>query len=77
MEVKIDIKEAIEKATPMKPDNFKFCNPYLASAACPRCKYNFPDIGGINESYGEVEQYNYCPECGQRIDWSEIEACKP
>ena len=70
----VDINEAIGKATPKKPVNFKFCNPYLESATCPTCKYDFPDIGGINESYGEVEQYDYCPKCRQRIDWSCIDA---
>lgn len=38
---------------------------------CPCCGYEFPDIGGVAESYGESEQYNCCPECGQTISYDE------
>lgn len=34
---------------------------------CPACKYDFPDIGGAMESYGESEKYDYCPNCGNAI----------
>lgn len=30
---------------------------------CPRCRFN-----GIDNSWWV---FNFCPECGQRIDWSE------
>lgn len=29
---------------------------------CPNCNYDF-----------EEDRFNYCPECGQAIDWSEVE----
>lgn len=37
--------------------------------SCPCCKTQFPDIGGVSEYYGESEKYNFCPECGQAIDY--------
>ena len=54
---------------PRKPINVKKCKGKIRDAACPACEYSFPDIGGIWESYGEVEQHTFCPECGQKIDW--------
>lgn len=66
---KINIIEAVKKQIPRKPINVKKDGKSVCRATCPRCLYCFPDIGGAMESYGEVEQYDYCPECGQRIDW--------
>lgn len=59
--------EALEKQLPKKPD-FKGdgCdqegNLIYDTWICPNC-----------EEYYEVEydDYDYCPNCGQRLDWSE------
>lgn len=66
----IDLNEAIEKQIAQKPANIKRDGATVSDAYCPRCEYGFPDIGGISEYYGLVEQYDYCPECGQKLDWS-------
>lgn len=60
----------VNKASPQNPSNIHMdITRKIISADCPNCGNPFPDIGGYNESYGEVEQYHYCPWCGQRIDW--------
>lgn len=60
-----DAVEAMKKQMPKKPirDEEYF--------SCPCCKYEFPDIGGVWESCGESEKYNFCPYCGQRIDYGD------
>lgn len=63
------IGDAMAKQIPTKPVNIKI-GTYVECAECPRCKEPFMDIGGVAEAYGEVWQFNYCPECGQRIDWN-------
>ncbi len=54
-----------------KPVNIKRAGEDIFSAECPTCGYSFPDIGGACEAYGRVEQFDFCPECGQKIDWGE------
>ena len=51
------ICEALERQIPKKPN----------SIFCPVC--NFPSI--IDGEYGD--RYPYCYNCGQAIDWSEVE----
>ncbi len=63
--------QKINRQLPKKPINAKKEEGKVCNADCPSCGYSFPDIGGIWESYGEVEQYNFCPECGQKIDWGD------
>jgi rubrerythrin len=48
------LQAAIEKADPRKPDMES-----SGAWVCPRC--------GVMQD--EWNQYGYCPECGQRIDW--------
>ncbi len=67
---KYNAKE-LDSQIPQKPINVKKQENKICNATCPSCGYNFPDIGGAWESYGEVEQYPFCPECGQKIDWEE------
>ena len=56
---------ALEKQIPQNPiKNEEYYS-------CPCCGYEFPDIGGVAESYGESEKYNHCPECGQAINYEE------
>lgn len=59
--------EALEKQLPKKPDfEGEGCdqegNLIYDTWICPNC-----------EEYYEVDydDYDYCPNCGQRIDWSE------
>lgn len=66
------IKRALKKQIAEKPSEIKTFDGKIESANCPCCGYSFPDIGGVNESYFECEQYNYCPDCGQKIEWSDI-----
>ena len=51
------LEELVERATPKKPKSEKeiFC-------LCPICKEFVGD---------EFDKNNYCPVCGQAIDWSE------
>lgn len=57
------------RVIPIKPINVKKCGDKICNAECPQCGEPFPDIGGVAEAYGEIEQYPYCPWCGQKIDW--------
>lgn len=47
--------EALEKQTPKKPV-------WQAYNCCPMCKAQVFYI---------LRNYNYCPNCGQALDWSE------
>lgn len=50
--------ELIERDTPMKVDSPNYYG--FGYYKCPKCM----DI--VIE-----ERFNYCPHCGQRLDWSE------
>lgn len=55
----IAIIEALEKQIPKKPKEiryFRICNYY--AGLCPICN------GGANS------EFQYCGDCGQRLDWS-------
>ena len=45
------------KEEPLKPDRFYF-NKYLFK--CIRCGKTL-----------DIIEHNYCPQCGQKIDWSD------
>ena len=54
--------EALEKQIPKKPEeirHFRMCNSY--AGLCPVCN------GGANS------EFQYCGDCGQKLDWSEEE----
>ena len=52
--------EALEKQIPKKPTMGKY-----GHTECACC-------GWIVESFcGDLEQYPFCPNCGQAIDWSD------
>lgn len=57
------LKESFERHNKAKkPD---FTDEYCDVAYCPNCgKFEFED--GTT-----TWMYNYCPECGQKLDWSE------
>ena len=52
--------EALEKQIPKKPTRGKY-----GHTECACC-------GWVVESFcGDLEQYPFCPNCGQAIDWEE------
>ena len=60
------IASIVEKEIPKKP-YFKFGGfadgyPVYDTWICPNCCENYET---------EVDKYDYCPKCGQRIDWEE------
>lgn len=61
-----EIVSAIEKQIPKKPiitiDGFFNGQPIYDTWACPNC-------GKVNET--DFEDYEYCPICGQSLDWSD------
>lgn len=59
------IEELVKRATPMKP-----INDYFGGYKCPNCgEYK---LVCSFENYGYCDtRLDYCPECGQAIDWSD------
>lgn len=58
------LKELVDKETPIKLEETdvetdKDCFNWI----CPRCK----------SFHSESEGYQYCSECGQKLDWSDYE----
>ena len=61
------IEEALKRNEPMKVDLETILNlSYADFYDCPKCGKTVRDI--INRRY-----YNYCPDCGQKLDWSDNE----
>lgn len=56
----IDIKELVERATPMQPE----FNHDEDTYECPCC-------GKTYETYYDGYLRKFCSECGQALDWSE------
>lgn len=52
------VRKAINKQVPIKPYIFM-----LATWTCPKCE----------KSYEDDDKYDFCPNCGQAIDWSMYE----
>ena len=61
--------EALEKQMPKKP---KRTDAYPHRNYCPKCFFTF-FYNGDNAEKWVGELFNYCPECGQRVDWSDNE----
>lgn len=61
-----NMQELVNLATPTKPVNQ--CTPVVRWGVCPRCE------GKLNTLGRSVERVfvsnNYCPSCGQALDWS-------
>ena len=52
--------DALEKQTPKKPTRTRGKYGHIECACC----------GWVVESFcGDLEQYPFCPNCGQAIDW--------
>lgn len=69
----IDLKELVEKETPKKPiirkemiKLIKLCESKVT--LCPNCKEELTDDAGCYNDYHDVE---YCPFCGQHLDWED------
>lgn len=58
------IKEALEKQIPYEPYKFSESCKGGSILVCGNCN------GVMELALGEL---NYCPNCGQKIDWSEVE----
>lgn len=67
----MSVKEAVEKQIAKEPINIHKRNGTIYNAECPACGYSLLDVGGICESFDEVEQYAFCPDCGQKIKWED------
>ena len=59
--------EAIQKSKAMTPE---FYGDWYADGHLVYDKWKCPGCGKSYETDGE--NYNYCPNCGQKIDWSEF-----
>lgn len=60
------LRELCEKATPKKPsyegDGYSDGHIVLDTWICPCCGKDYEV---------DYEEYDYCPNCGQAIDWSQ------
>lgn len=59
---------AMEKQIPKKPtyegDGYWYGQLVYDTWVCPNCGKGYEV---------DYDNYDYCPECGQKIDWSEVE----
>lgn len=68
--VEIELKRregALEREVPKWHKNavYDFDDGIILRAECPRCNYPMPKSADGRS----VEHYDYCPQCGQRIEW--------
>ena len=60
------IKAIVKKEIPKKPyfesDGYADGYPVYDTWICPRCGHNYEV---------DSDKFDYCPKCGQRIDWSD------
>ena len=59
----VELKKLVDKATPKKPKNIlrfpNMCGTVFSHGKCAKCNHDI-----------HIEK-NYCPNCGQAIDWGE------
>lgn len=60
--------EALEKQIPKKPLDKQ--TPVITWAICPACKGEKNTLG--RKANRVFKSNEYCPDCGQKLDWSEI-----
>lgn len=69
-----ELREAREKQVPKKPyietEKAKGLREDYDCYECPNCD-SF--LGHVSDCKDEHYRYNYCPNCGQAIDWSDTE----
>lgn len=63
------IEEIVKKAIPMKPIDIQ--TPVVTWGLCPVCKGEYRKLGKKPNRVFLSDKY--CPDCGQRLDWSDIE----
>ena len=60
------IESIVNKEIPKKPyfesDGYADGYPVYDTWICPRCGHNYEV---------DSDKFDYCPKCGQRIDWSD------
>ena len=64
----IDI--ALEKQIPKKPSE---TDAYPHRLYCPNCYFTFCFNKENLDAIKQMQMYNYCPDCGQALDWSDTE----
>ncbi len=63
------VKQAVEKQIPKKP--LDICTPVVTWGICPFCR---GELNKIEKQTNRVFKTNaYCMDCGQALDWSDIE----
>ena len=66
------LKEAVERQMPQKLIEEKHTEPFcITYYRCPRCKEN--RIAEINGKQGSGKVTKYCGNCGQALDWEDVE----
>lgn len=69
-----ELRESREKQVPKKPyietEKAKGLREDYDCYECPNCD-SF--LGHVSDCKDEHYRYNYCPNCGQAIDWSDTE----
>lgn len=55
--------EALKKQIPKKPTFGYDEQDYIG---CPNCNYELETMDAYSDYF---DHYNYCPECGQALDW--------
>lgn len=58
----VDMIELIERDKPIKPKKYYFATDEIAKYNCSICN-SMLDIP-------QLIQINFCPKCGQRLDWN-------
>ncbi len=59
-----ELRESMEKQRAKKP-LYKYLKPF---PSCPTC--GEVNLQVNNEYRNVIENHSYCPDCGQKIDWS-------
>ena len=59
-------KQLLEKHIPQKPI---WGNDDMDMIKCPTCGYDLDCV----DAGDYLQKQNYCPECGQSLDWSDVE----
>lgn len=67
----IVMKELVEKATPKKVELVSR-EEYMETGYKHSCFTCGNKVGTITKDLN-IEHDNYCPSCGQRLDWSEVD----
>lgn len=64
--------ENIEKSVAKEPIVQRETDEYISEYFCPCCDYMLRWTGTFFKDT-TIKTYKYCPKCGQKIDWRELE----